>query len=126
MVRQYKPLMRMNNKVMMTINPDPVHLTIGDIVHDLTCMVGDSYHEIDDLLMWTKKEMKKALKEIAQYRSYNYDGREWGHYEYADLNRYEPNAYDKIASKVRAKVLKVFPEFETEAGLPKEMQEAYA
>lgn len=123
MVRQFKPLMRMNNEVMMTINPDPVHLTIGDIVHDLTCMVGDSYHEIDALLMWTKKEMKKALKEIAQYRSYNYDGREWYHWEYGEANRRE---YDAIASKVRAKVLKVFPEFETEAALPKEMQEAYA
>lgn len=123
MVRQYKPLMRMNNKVMMTINPEPIHLTLNDIVHDLTCMVGDSYHEINDLLMWTKKEIKKVLKDIAEYRSYNSDGREWYHYEYGEENQ---RAYGAIASKVRVKVLKAFPGFETERNMPETIQEAYA
>jgi len=123
MVRQFTPLMRMNNKVMMTINPEPVHLTLEEIVHDLTCMVSDSRFEIDDLLMWSKKEMKERLKDIAQYRSYNYDGREYHHWDYGAN---EERAYEETFSRIEAKVLKVFPAFKTEEEFPQSVQEAFA
>lgn len=123
MVRQYKPMMRINNEVMMTINPDPVHLTLEEIVHDLACMVSDSHFGIDELLMSTKKELKNHLKEIAHYRSYNSDGREFYHWEYGPEKE---KIYEELCSKVRAKVLKVFPGFETEAQMPETFQEANA
>ena len=119
MVRQFKPVMRVNNEVMMTINPDPVHLTLEDIVHDLTCGVNDST-PLQELLMWTKAEMKKELRHIANYRAYNYDGREW--FDPYDLS----DGYEMISKAVRAKVLKVFPEFETAAQMPEQFQEEYA
>tara|TARA_R100000654_G_scaffold8144_4_gene19312 strand:- start:1323 stop:1664 length:342 start_codon:yes stop_codon:yes gene_type:complete len=113
----------MNNEVMMTIKPDPVHLTLNEIAHDLTCMVADAHFEMGELLMFTKKELKKHLKEIAHYRSYNYDGREFYHWEYESKKK---EFYDELFSKVSAKVLKVFPEFETEAQMPETFQEANA
>jgi len=119
MVRQFTPLMRMNNEVMMTINPEPVHLTLKQIAHDLTCMVSDSWFEIDDLLMCSKKEMKKHLKEIAQYRSYHYAGREY-------VGLYEEKSYEETFSRIEAKVLKVFPAFKTEEEFPQSVQEAFA
>ena len=120
MVRQFKPVMRVNNEVMMTINPEPVHLTLKDIVHDLTCMVHDSYFELDEFLMFTKKEIKDQLKEIAQHRSWNFEGRHWPGYSA------KGEVYETTSAKVKAKVLKVFPGFETEAQMPEQFQEEYA
>ena len=120
MVRQFKPVMRVNNEVMMTINPEPVHLTLKDIVHDLTCMAHDSYFELDEFLMFTKKEIKLQLKEIAQHRSWNFEGRHWPGYSA------KGEVYETTSAKVKAKVLKVFPGFETEAQMPEQFQEEYA
>lgn len=120
MVRQYKPLMRMNNEVMMTINPDPVHLSLEDIVDDLTYLAFD-YNEKDEILMMTKKELKQKLLDIANYRAYNCEG-----YDISWYLVHEVAEWERVRAQMKAKVLKVFPGFETERNMPETVQEAYA
>ena len=119
MVRQYKPLMRMNNEVMMTINPEPVHLSLEDIVDDLTYLAFD-YNEKDEIMMMTKKELKQKLLSIANYRSYSCGGYD------ISYQRIHEAEWNRVRTQMKAKVLKVFPGFETERNMPETVQEAYA
>ena len=123
MVRQYKPLMRMNNEVMMTINPDPVHLSLEDIVDDLTYHAFD-YNEKDEIMMMTKKELKQKLLDIANYRAYNCEGYDisW----YTNSLVHDVTEWERVRAQMKSKVLKVFPGFETERNMPETVQEAYA
>ena len=124
MVRQYKPMMRMNNQVMMTINPDPVHLTLEDVVDDLTYRAFD-YAEKDEIMMMTKKELKDTLRQIANYRAYHCEGYEISYHNGSNYGDCETE-WLKVHSAIKAKVLKVFPEFETEQNMPEAVQEQYA
>lgn len=124
MVRQYKPLMRMNNKVMMTINPEPVHLSLEDIVDDLTYLAFD-YSEKDEIMMMTKKELKRKLLDIANYRAYNCEGYDVSYHKVSNFGDDEVE-WEQVRAQMKAKVLKVFPGFETERNMPETVQEAYA
>ena len=121
MVRQWKPLMRMNNKVMITINPEPVHLEFDELVHDLTVIAWE--YDLNEVLMMTKSEFKVFIRRrVAHYRSWNFDGREGPYY----LTDEEQIQFDATKEAIKAKVLKNFPEFETEAQMPETFQEANA
>lgn len=123
MVRQYKPLMRMNNEVMMTINPEPVHLSLEEIVDDLTYLAFD-YDEKDEIMMMTKKELKQKLLDIANYRAYNCEGYDISWYSNSLVHAVAE--WERVRAQMKAKVLKVFPGFETERNMPETVQEAYA
>ena len=122
MVRQWKPLMRMNNKVMMTINPEPVHLEFDELVHDLTVLAYE-YENLTEILMMSKSEFKVWIRRrVAHYRSWNFEGQESPY----SLMEEQQIQYDAIKEAIKAKVLKHFPEFESEAQMPEQFQEEYA
>lgn len=102
--KEFVPCMRTNDMIMMRINPDPVVLTLEDLVDDLTYRAFD-YSEYEEILATNKKQMKAMMKHIANYRAYNYEGHELSYYnEYQD--------WDIYYNKIKAHLLKLFPDFE--------------
>ena len=62
--------MRMNNKVMMTINPEPVHLEFDELVHDLAVLAYE-YKNLNEILMMSKSEFKVWIRRrVAHYRAH--------------------------------------------------------
>lgn len=102
--KEFDPCMRTNNLVMMRINPEPVVLTLEEIVDDLTYRAFD-YSEYGEILATNKKQMKAILKDIANYRAYYLDGREI-------CNHINDKCWDKYWNQIKAHVLKLFPDFE--------------
>lgn len=100
------PCMRQNGEIMMRINIDPVVLTFEEIVWDLS-VEFDELMEIDEIKKITKKELKQKLKFLAQYRSYNYDGREAVNFWSTEQER----RFEAIKFETELLVLKWFPNF---------------
>ena len=90
---------------MMRVNPEPVVFDLETLVENLSYRASSCYYDIDEFLMMTKKEIKEAIQQLANFMAYNYDGHET--YEFDD---YE-DGWGILKQKVRAKILKVFPEF---------------
>lgn len=102
--KEFDPCMRTNNRIMMRINPDPVVLTLEEIVDDLTYRAFD-YSEYGEILASNKKQMKSIMKEIANYRAHNYDGHPLSYH-------FNDECWDKYWNQIKAHVLKLFPDFE--------------
>ena len=105
---QWKPCERINGKIMMRLNPDPVVFDLETLVENLSYRASSCYFEIDEFLMMTKKEIKDAIRQLANYMSYNWEGHEI--YEFHDED--DDEVWEECKNKVRAKILKVFPEFQ--------------
>lgn len=102
--KEFDPCMRTNNRIMMRINPEPVVLTLEDLVDDLTYRAFD-YGEYGEILATNKKQMKAMMKEIANYRAYNYDGHELSYHN-------DDSSWHKYWYEIQAHVLNLFPAFE--------------
>lgn len=90
---------------MMRVNPEPVIFDLETLVQNLSYMADHYYFSMDSFLMMTKKEVKEQIQSLANYMCYNYEGYEMYDYE-------NDEDFSQIKERVRAKVLKVFPEFE--------------
>tara|TARA_B100000459_G_scaffold100388_1_gene57394 strand:+ start:1081 stop:1416 length:336 start_codon:yes stop_codon:yes gene_type:complete len=102
--KEFDPCMRTNNRIMMRINPEPVVLTIQDIVDDLTYRCFD-YSEYQEILGSNKKQMKVMMKDIANYRAYNYEGYELSYHN-------DDEDWDRYWHEIYAHVMTLFPQFE--------------
>ena len=100
------PCMRQNGEIMMRINVEPVVLSLEDIVWDLSIEFDES-NEIDEIKKITKKELKRKLKFIAQYRAYNYGGREAPNFWTTEGEQ----RFEAIKFETELLVLKWFPNF---------------
>ena len=103
---QWKPCERINGKIMMRVNPEPVVFDLETLVENLSYRASSCYFDIDEFLMMNKKELKDAIQQLANFMTYNYEGHET--YEFEDEDDEE---WEEMKQKVRAKILKVFPEF---------------
>jgi len=109
--KNLEPCMRENGEIMMRMNVDPVVLCLDDIVWDLAIEFESYGHELKEIKRMTKKELKKNLKYLAQYRSYNYDGRESPSWYWDDKATAH---FELIKFEVELLVLKWFPKFKGE------------
>ena len=101
--KEFVPCLRTNGAMMMRINPEPVVLTLEDLVDDLTYRAFD-YDEYGEILASNKKQMKVMLKDIANYRAYNYEGYQLSYHD-------DDEDWDRYHHSIAMHLISLFPEF---------------
>lgn len=102
--KNWQPCLRENGKVMMRVNPEPVILALDDIVDALTYRAFD-YAEYEEILSSNKTQLKEMIQSIANDFSYLQSGYELSYHD-------DDAAWELYHSRIKAHVIKHFPEFD--------------
>lgn len=102
--KNWQPCLRQNGKVMMRVNPEPVILDLDEIVDALTYRAFD-YAQYEEILSSNKTQLKEMIQSIANDFSYLQSGYELSYHD-------DDAAWELYQSRIKAHVIKHFPEFD--------------